>query len=109
MNNRFINGFHIHRNVIVIIAVILLFAACAADIKASKLTTFRNGVSLDGVDVSGMTVTEATEELNAKLNTIEFSDDAGHNDVVNTKFVFANEYRLDEVLRLSYFDIRAIF
>ena len=109
MNNRFINGCHRHRNVIVIIAVILLFAACAADIKASKLTTFRNGVSLDGVDVSGMTVTEATEEFNAKLNTIEFSDDAGHNDVVNTKFVFANEYRLNEVLRLSYFDIRAIF
>ncbi len=96
--------------IISILAVIFVIGSCVADANLRDVKTFTEKSYIDGVDVSGMNLKEATSALEAGLNKMSLNADAeGALVEVSTPFKYGNAVGIHSKLVISHIDIRNLF
>ncbi len=96
------------RCIIPIIAAIIVIASSIVDARLCDVTSFAKNSFVDGVDVSGLTLTEATAKLESELDKMSVAKDGVDPKEVSTPFKYGNAVGLHRKLVFSHIDARAL-
>lgn len=92
--------------IIILIFILILFFSVAFSILNINKTTYMSGITIQGIDISGMTVNEAKEKLESKIkNELSKAIDIKYNDetlisIIPEEIEF--EYELTKNLKEAY-------